>query len=108
MWMAVWNAMSDDGLTSFESSLEGMLERLGLPDPRLMSRLTSDWDDIAGEPWRGRSRPITIQNRTLTVEANTPSVAAFLKYGKEDLMARIAERFGDGVIDRVEIRLPAR
>jgi predicted nucleic acid-binding Zn ribbon protein len=100
--------MPEDGLTSFESSLEAMLGKLGIPDPALMAQLTSEWDELAGEPWQGRSRPVLVQRKTLVVEANAPSMIAYLKYGKTTLLARLAERFGEGVVERVEIRLPAR
>ena len=47
--------MSNDDLSSIESSLDDMFRRLGLPAPDLLSRLTGDWDGLAGEPWSGRS-----------------------------------------------------
>lgn len=106
--MVVWCVMGDDGLTPFESSLKAMLTRLGLSDPALMSEIATDWDELAGEPWRGRSRPVLIQDKTLIVEANAPSMVAYLKYGKTSLLARIADRFGDDAVERVEIRLPTR
>ena len=35
--------------------LEKMFGRLGLPDPRVMSAVMSDWDILAASPWRGKS-----------------------------------------------------
>lgn len=98
--------MSDD-LTSFEESLEDMLRKLGLPDPTLMSRITSGWDELAGTPWSGRSRPLFIRDKTLVVEASAPSMVAFLRYGSADLLNTLRSLVGDGVIERVEV-LPPR
>jgi len=98
----------DEGLTSFESSLDEMMRRMGLPDPALMAQLSAEWDSVAGDPWRGRSRPLTVQNKTLVVEASAPSMVAFLRYAQQGLLDAIAARFGDGVIDTVDIRSPER
>jgi hypothetical protein len=34
-------------------------------------------------------------------------LVAFLKYGSEDLLKAIAERFGAGVIDSIDVRPPS-
>jgi hypothetical protein len=81
---------------------------MGLPDPALMAQLSGEWETIAGEPWKGRSRPLTIQGKTLVVEASAPSVVAFLRYGQQTLIDTIAERFGEGIIEVVDIRSPSR
>jgi predicted nucleic acid-binding Zn ribbon protein len=98
----------DDGLTSFESSLDEMMRRMGLPDPALMAQLSNEWDSIAGDPWKGRSRPLTVSNKTLVVEASAPSMVAFLRYGQQALLDAIAGRFGEGLIEAIDIRAPGR
>jgi len=100
--------LSEDDLSSFESSLVEVFRRLGLPDPVVMSRLTENWDELAGSPWSGRSSPLFIQGKTLVVEANSPSMVAFLRYGSSDLIRVIAGRLGEGVVDNIEVRPPAR
>ncbi|MGH8916597.1 MAG: DUF721 domain-containing protein [Acidimicrobiia bacterium] len=100
--------MSEGDLSSFAASLEALFRRLGLPDPIVMSKLTKDWDELAGDPWAGRSTPLFIQGRTLVVEAGSPSMVAFLRYGSADLIRAITARLGEAVIDRVEVRSPAR
>ncbi len=99
--------MSDrNDMSSFESTMMEMFRRLGLPDPLLVGRIKTEWDDLAGNPWIGRSQPVTVQGKTLVVEANSPSLVAFLRYGTEDLLRSIEGRFGPGVIDSVEVRGP--
>jgi hypothetical protein len=100
--------MSEGDLSSFESSLLEVFRRLGLPDPIVMSRLTVDWDELAGSPWAGRSNPLFIQGTTLVVEASSPSMVAFLRYGSTDLISAIEDRLGAGVVDRIEVRPPPR
>ena len=71
--------MSDGDLTSFGASLEAMFRKMGMSDPMALSRLASGWDDLAGTPWSGRSKPLFIQGKTLVVEAESPSMVAFLQ-----------------------------
>lgn len=99
--------MSDgNDMSSFGSAMKDMFRRLGLPDPLLVGRIRDEWEDFAGQPWVGRSKPVTIQGTTLVVEASSPSLVAFLKYGSEDLLEAITTRFGPGVIDKVDVRPP--
>jgi hypothetical protein len=73
-----------------------------------MSQLIDEWDDLAGTPWVGRSRPVVIKGRTLVVEASAPSMVAFLRYGATQLVETLSERFGEGVVDQVEVIPPSR
>jgi len=100
--------MSDGDLSSFESSLDELFRRLGLPDPIVMSQIAAEWDILAGSPWSGRSTPLFVQGKTLVVEASSPSMVAFLRYGSGELVTALAVRLGDGVIDQIEVRSPMR
>lgn len=95
-------------LEHFSESVDDMFARLGLPDPVVMAGISSEWDDLAGAPWAGRSRPLYIRGKTLVVEASSPSMVAFLRYGETSLLDRLEERFGEGVVRKVDIRLPGR
>jgi hypothetical protein len=99
--------MRDDDMASLGSSLEEMFRRMGLPDPEVMAKLSSGWEELAPPPWPGRSRPLYIEGKTLVVEAGSPSLVAFLRYGESALIDALALALGDGVIDRVEVRPPA-
>ncbi len=100
--------MNGGDLSSFESSLGDVFRKMGLPDPVLMSQLIDEWDELAGTPWVGRSRPVVIKGRTLVVEASAPSMVAFLRYGATQLVETLSERFGEGVVDQVEVIPPSR
>ncbi len=96
----------DRDMEQFSQSLDGMFRKLGLPDPVVMATLSSEWEELAGQPWSGRSKPLYIHGTTLVVEASSGSVVAFLRYGESGLLAKLAERFGKGVVDSVDIRVP--
>jgi predicted nucleic acid-binding Zn ribbon protein len=100
--------MSDKDLTSFQTSLEEMFRKMGLSDPMALARIAGSWDDLAGTPWAGRSKPVYIQDKTLVVEAAAPSMVAFLRYGSASLVTTLAAVVGPGVIERIEVRSPGQ
>ena len=95
-------------MASFESTLGDLLRRMGLPEPGVSSKVFERWDDVTGEPWAGRSKPIVIQGTTLVVEASTPSLVAFLKYAVADLLNTLETLVGKGIIEDIEVRPPSR
>lgn len=95
-------------LEHFSESVDEMFARLGLPDPVVMAGLSSEWDDLAGPPWSGRSKPLYVRGKTLVVEAASPSMVAFMRYGEKNLLDALSQRFGADVIDQIEIRPPER
>lgn len=95
-------------LEHFSESVDDMFARLGLPDPVVMAGVSTEWDDLAGAPWSGRSRPVYMKGKTLVVEAVSPSIIAFLRYGEADLLESLSRRFGEGVVEAVEIKAPGR
>ena len=99
---------SGNDLEPFSESLDEVFTRLGLPDPVLVSQIADDWDELAGKPWVGRSRPLYVKGNTLIVEASSPSMIAFLRYGEASLIESLAERFGAGRVDSVEVVPPGR
>ena len=99
--------MTDD-LEPFADSVNDVFARLGLPDPVIMAKITSEWDTLAGKPWVGRSKPLFVRGTTLVVEASAPSMVAFLRYGEATLVENLENRFGRGVIDAVEVLAPDR
>jgi predicted nucleic acid-binding Zn ribbon protein len=98
----------DRDLEHFSESVNDMFARLGLPDPVVMAGISSEWDELAGPPWSGRSKPLYIRAKTLVVEASTPSMVAFLRYGESSLLEKLAERFGKGTIEALDIKSPGR
>ena len=96
----------DEDLEPFSSSIDEVFNKLGLPDPVLMSKITENWDELAGNPWVGRSKPLYVRGRTLFVEASAPSMVAILKYGVSTLTETLKNRFGNEVIHDVEVVPP--
>ena len=96
----------DHDLEPFSESIDNVFTRLGLPDPVLMSKISADWDQLAGNPWSGRSKPLYVKSHKLVVEASSPSMVAFLRYGETGLIGALQKRFGVGVVDTIEVISP--
>ncbi|HWB87988.1 MAG TPA: DUF721 domain-containing protein [Acidimicrobiia bacterium] len=92
----------------FSDAVDEMFTKLGLPDPMMMAAINSEWDQLAGPPWSGRSKPLYMRGSTLVVEASSRSMVAFLRYGESDLVARLSVRFGADRVKAVEINPPGR
>lgn len=90
-----------------EEALENALKKMGLVEPSLMLEIVETWEEMAGEPWISKARPLYLRQGTLVVEALEKSAVGFLRYGISDLERRLGERFGS-VVQKVEIRAPAR
>jgi hypothetical protein len=99
---------SDRDLEHVSESMDGMFRKLGLPDPVVMAAVASEWDELAGPPWVGRSKPVYIRGTTLVVEASSGSMIAFLRYGEATLLETLARRFGQGTIRTIDIQPPGR
>jgi hypothetical protein len=100
--------MSREDLEPLADTLNRVFARLGFADPRLLSTLSSEWETLAPQPWPQRSKPVGVRGKTLVVEASSPSMVAFLRYGVSDLLDAISSRLGAGVIDGIDVRPPGR
>ena len=98
----------NNDLEPFSDSLNDVFARMGLPDPVLMSKVNEEWETLAGNPWVGRSRPMFVRGKTLVVEASAPSMVAFLRYGESTLLKTLKDRFGESVINSIEVLPPGR
>ncbi|HLT96897.1 MAG TPA: DUF721 domain-containing protein [Acidimicrobiia bacterium] len=91
-----------------DQAIEATLEKLGLRQPVMMMELSREWDEFAGSPWAGVSRPLYLQRGVLFVEVLSPPALGFLRYGVGDLERRLAEKFGSDNVRSVELRAAPR
>lgn len=91
-----------------EEAIEATLKKLGLREPTVMMDLSRDWDEFAGEPWSGVTRPLYLRHGTLVIEVLSPPAMGFLRYGVTEMERRLAETYGKDTIAGVELRAAAR
>ncbi len=91
------------GLTSVSGPLRDALRRLGLADMDVLLRIMSEWDDLAGPPWAGASSPVFLRDGELTVEATALGAVRMLRYATGELMERLDDFCGPGVVQAVRV-----
>ncbi len=100
--------MSGDEFEDLAAALDRLFARLGVESPELMAKVIEMWDEVAGKPWKDRSRPVFMRGRTLVVEAFSPSAVALLKYQTSQLAEAFKQALGEGTVDAVEVIPPGR
>ena len=100
--------MSESDLEPLSETLNQVFTRLGFADPGLLATIAKEWETLAPSPWPQRSKPVGVRGKTLVVEAASPSMVAFLRYGINDLLDAIESRVGEGVIESIDVRPPGR
>lgn len=85
--------------------LDGVLERLGVGSAPDMVDLVGRWAELAGEPWATRSIPAGYHRGVLTVEVTDGEAATLLKYQTQELVTRLGEALGSGIVTTVRIRV---
>lgn len=86
--------------------LRVILGRLGVGDLEQWNRIRDEWAEAAPAPWNGQSRPLSLTDGVLTVEAVTPAAVGILRYGVAGLQQALTDRYGAGVVREVKLRSP--
>ena len=85
--------------------LEGMARRLGAPTASSLGAVFSQWDEAVGASVAAHARPVSLADGVLTVAVDQPGWATQLRYLASDLIRRLADVAGPGVVGRLEIRV---
>ena len=67
--------------------------------------LVAEWSDIAPELWRDRAHPVGLRGSALLVEVRSGTDATVLRHDTAELLRRITDRFGAGLVDHVRLRV---
>jgi len=88
-----------------KASLDQVARSLGGPDSRSLSGVFGHWADIVGPQLAAHARPLSLSSGVLLVAVTEPAWATELRYLEGELLGRFSEVLGDGVVERVEVRL---
>lgn len=89
--------MSQKEFTPARSLLPGLLTRLARESGRA-SHLAPVWADVVGVMAAKHTRPVELVGSVLRVRAQSPRWVEALKGQEQDVLARLAERLGSGVV----------
>jgi hypothetical protein len=90
---------------SIKASLDQVARSLGGPDSRSLTGLFGHWADIVGPQLAAHARPVSLTSGVLVVAVTEPGWATQLTYLEGELLGRFRDALGEGVVDRVEVRL---
>ena len=90
------------------ASLDRVARGLGGPGADALRGLFGHWNDIVGPQIGAHVKPLSLRAGILMVGVDEPGWAAQLRYLETDLLKRLGEALGEGVITRVEVRVRPR
>lgn len=90
---------------SIDELLDELLQALGVARPVDVAQLVEKWAELAGEPWGDRSRPVLLKDGELLVEVTDGTAATLLKYRQSDLVERLGDKLGRGLVNTVRVRI---
>jgi predicted nucleic acid-binding Zn ribbon protein len=89
-----------------------MIDRLvverGWQDTTAAARVLANWDQLVGAEVADHCRPASLQDGELVLVAESSAWATQLRLLDRTLRARLQERVGSGVVDRIVVRGPAQ
>jgi len=88
-----------------KDSLEHLARRLGAPTATALGAVFSRWDEAVGATVAAHARPVSLTDGVLVVAVDQPGWATQLRYLSGDLLTRLAEVAGEGVVGRIDIRV---
>jgi predicted nucleic acid-binding Zn ribbon protein len=88
-----------------QASLDRVARSLGGPDAGSLSGVFGHWADIVGPQLAAHARPLSLARGVLVVAVTDPAWATQLTFLEADLVARFRDALGEGVVERVEVRL---
>jgi predicted nucleic acid-binding Zn ribbon protein len=78
---------------------------MGWPSGSALGKLFSAWPEVVGESIAAHSRPLSLVDGVLTVAVDQPGWATQLKYLGNDVVRKLSESVGPGVVGRLEVRV---
>ena len=76
---------------------------LGMPPPDVFETLNTSWRDIVGAAIADHAQVRSVRDGECTIAVDGPAWATQLRYGSNDLLARVNERCGEGSVTSIRV-----
>jgi len=90
------------------ASLEAVTRNLGGRGGPALVDLLQRWPEVVGEQLAAHSRPVALRAGTLTIAVDEPAWGAQLGWLEADILRRLTEALGAGVVTRTTVRVRPR
>jgi predicted nucleic acid-binding Zn ribbon protein len=82
---------------------------LGLADPAVFTRVVEAWAELVGEALAAHSWIRAVRGPVVEIAVDSPAWATELRYLEGDLLARVSQLVGPGVVEAVRVSVqPSR
>jgi predicted nucleic acid-binding Zn ribbon protein len=88
--------------------LDRVLRALGSPPAATLDDLFSSWSEVVGSAIGGVTTPLALDDGVLAVAVPDGGWASQIRWMERDLLVKFEDRFGPGVVTRIEARVRAR
>lgn len=93
--------------TEISDVLGKLIEKVAVGVDVHHGELIAEWETVAPADWVTFGTPVGVRTGTLLVEVADGTAASVLRYQIEDLKRAVADRFGEGLITHVRIKVVA-
>lgn len=102
-----WEPLGGDGVGPVEVSagLDRVLRSLGAPGSDALGTLFENWPELVGDQMAAHVRPLRLSDTTLVLGVDEPGWATQVRWMAEDLLRRLADGLGAGVVTKLEVRM---
>ena len=108
LWLMTWRPLPDpEGppLRRIGEDLDVLVRRFGAPGGAKAAAVFTRWADAVGDAVASHATPLSLRGTTLVVGVDAPAYATQLRMLTPQLLARLADLAGPGVVDAVEVRV---
>lgn len=94
--------------TPVGDSVDRVLRGLGSPPSATLRALFDGWSEIVGEAIASTCRPVSLAGGRLVIAVPDGGWASQLRWMERDLLGKVADRLGEGVVTSLEVRVRPR
>jgi predicted nucleic acid-binding Zn ribbon protein len=95
----------DGGPRPVGSSLDAVARHLGVVSASALTGIFTAWAELVGESVAAHSVPAALRAGRLTVSVDDPAWATQLRWLAPELVERLVERLGSGVVTDLDLRV---
>lgn len=76
-----------------------------MPTADALGAVFGRWPALVGEQVAAHAKPLRLRHGSLSIAVDDPVWATQIRWLESDLVARLTEALGPGVVERIEVRV---